>query len=298
MNTTISLSSTDILTLLCLLGISVIVVSYIMRHQLQKILFNSVSKRNRSTLLKSQWNVYRQSTFQGSLACSIGAVIIIFSWTSNEGFSKEGYSEIPEYIEDIQIPPTHFFSKPPPPPPPSIKIEEVIDPQDEEDYLFSDQDITEDAAIEEPQEVVVSKEEKAPIVNHRKEEQAVDMVGISEKMPRFPACEEMDGDHDDKMKCGQEKLIDLLYKKLRYPPLAIDMGLEGMCIVQFEIHKDGSIHNLKLVRDIGSGCGEASLRAVKSVISTYGPWVPGRQRGIPVKVLYSLPIKFKLEPHR
>ena len=298
MNIIISLSSSEILSLLCLLGLSVIVVSYLLRFQLQRLLINKKSRKINSIPIKAQWDAYRQSTLQGSLACSIGAIVVVLSWTNNQDFNKIAYSEVPIDIEEIHIPPTRFPPPAPPLPPPSLIIEEVIEPQDEDDYLFPDQDITEDAAIEVPQELEQLITEEAPYVDANREEpeENNELIGLAEQMPRFPACEEMEGNDDDKMKCGQQKLVDLLYKNLRYPPLAMENNVEGMCVVQFKVNKDGSIDDLKLVRDIGAGCGEASLEAVQEVIGAYGLWVPGRQRGRAVRVLYTLPIKFKLEP--
>ncbi|KAF2334406.1 energy transducer TonB [Flavobacterium daemonense] len=63
-------------------------------------------------------------------------------------------------------------------------------------------------------------------------------------------------------------------------------GLSGKVYVGFVIDEDGNPTKLRILRDIGYGTGE---EAVKTIVS-YGKWVPGKNRGMPVAVLYSIPI--------
>jgi protein TonB len=45
-----------------------------------------------------------------------------------------------------------------------------------------------------------------------------------------------------------------------------------------------------LLRDIGGGCGEEAVRVVKMMPK----WIPGKQKGKPVRTQFNLPVKFKL----
>jgi len=63
-------------------------------------------------------------------------------------------------------------------------------------------------------------------------------------------------------------------------------GLSGKIYVNFVIEKDGSIVEVKILRDLGYGTGEEAVR----VLSESPKWSPGMQNGQPVRVLYSLPI--------
>ena len=63
-------------------------------------------------------------------------------------------------------------------------------------------------------------------------------------------------------------------------------GLKGKIYVTFVIEKDGSVTNIKILRDIGYGTGEEAIRVLKECPK----WNPGIQNGKPVRVLYSLPI--------
>lgn len=63
-------------------------------------------------------------------------------------------------------------------------------------------------------------------------------------------------------------------------------GLKGKIYMQFVVEKDGSLADIKIIRDLGHGTGEEAVR----VLSLCPKWTPGKQKGIPVRVLYSLPI--------
>ncbi|MBR3939047.1 MAG: energy transducer TonB, partial [Bacteroidales bacterium] len=67
-------------------------------------------------------------------------------------------------------------------------------------------------------------------------------------------------------------------------------GITGRVFLTFVVEKDGSIANARILRDIGGGCGQEALRVVKSMPK----WIPGEQRGIPVRVQFNLPVYFKL----
>lgn len=74
-------------------------------------------------------------------------------------------------------------------------------------------------------------------------------------------------------------------------------GLKGKVIVQFVVEKDGSLGDIKVLRDVGYGTGEEAKR----VLSNSPKWKPGTQKGVAVRVLYSLPInvdttKYKKKP--
>lgn len=66
-------------------------------------------------------------------------------------------------------------------------------------------------------------------------------------------------------------------------------GLSGNVFVTFVIEKDGSIVDIKVIRDVGYGSGAEAVR----VLNNCPNWKPGEQQGRKVRVLYSLPIKIK-----
>ncbi len=114
---------------------------------------------------------------------------------------------------------------------------------------------------------------------------------VVEEMPRFPGCEDMKGTVNEKEECAKQKMLEFVYSNLKYPSKARDAGVEGMCVVQFVIEKDGAVTEAKIVRDIGADCGVET----KKVINNFPIWIPGKQKGKTVRVMYTLPVKFKLE---
>ncbi|WP_276131872.1 energy transducer TonB [Polluticoccus soli] len=86
-------------------------------------------------------------------------------------------------------------------------------------------------------------------------------------------------------------LNDYLGRKLMYPTVARENSIEGTVIVQFVVAEDGSVSNAKVLRSLAGGCSEEALRVVNSMPK----WKPGKQNGQPVKVFYTLPIRFVLQ---
>jgi periplasmic protein TonB len=82
-----------------------------------------------------------------------------------------------------------------------------------------------------------------------------------------------------------------LAKNMKYPDAARENNIEGRVIVEFVINEDGSISNIQVAQGIGGGCDQEAMR----VIGTLPPWKAGKQNGKAVKVLFKLPIVFKLQ---
>jgi TonB family protein len=76
----------------------------------------------------------------------------------------------------------------------------------------------------------------------------------------------------------------------KYPLAAIDAEVKGTVQVTFVVEKDGSLSDLKVVRDLGHGTGNAAI----AVLKTSKRWSPGIQNGKSVRVAYSLPIRLDL----
>jgi TonB family protein len=83
--------------------------------------------------------------------------------------------------------------------------------------------------------------------------------------------------------------LQKLQSQVKYPQEAKRMGIEGRVTVQFIVNEKGEATNPRVIRGIGGGCDEEALRIVKTA-----RFKPGMQRGVPVRVQYSLPIVFRL----
>ncbi len=89
---------------------------------------------------------------------------------------------------------------------------------------------------------------------------------------------------------GEKKLQQFLSDNLKYPPLAKQNGIMGVAYLQFIVETDGSLSNIKIIRDPGSGLGDEAVRVMK----LSPKWTPGKQNGVTVRVQYTLPVRFSL----
>jgi periplasmic protein TonB len=103
------------------------------------------------------------------------------------------------------------------------------------------------------------------------------ILTIAEQMPTYPG--------------GEDAMYEFLGSKIMYPKYAKENNITGTLIITFVVESDGSITDVRALKDIGGGCGEEAIRVVKSMPK----WTPGKQNGELVRVQYNLPIRFTLE---
>jgi|GEM_PF-506921 TonB family protein len=100
---------------------------------------------------------------------------------------------------------------------------------------------------------------------------------IVDKMPMFPG--------------GDEKLLNYLAQNIHYPAIAKKAAIQGRVLVNFTVTKSGKVKDVTVLKGIGGGCDEEAMRVVKS----FPKWIPGKLKGVPVDVSFTLPIIFKLQ---
>lgn len=168
------------------------------------------------------------------------------------------------------------------------------------DKLFNIKDQVNLLGCRHPDSIFLDMPDKSEYMNKETVEEMTEEVEKSnpkvvQEMPRFPGCEDEKMSEDERMKCSQTKLIQFVYKNLRYPYNARINGIEGNVYAQFTILENGDIGYAQVVKDIGGRCGNAALWVINRMNFTCEKWVPGMQDGDPVKVLFTLPVKFRLE---
>ncbi len=192
------------------------------------------------------------------------AALLIFIIAMKADFKSEKpnvtlteQQEIFQMEETVQ---TKQIERPPPPPRPPVPVEVPNDEVIEDDII----DISADINFEEQMELPPPPEE-AP-------EEEEDFFIAVEQMP------ELIGG------------LAELQRNITYPQMARKAGIEGRVIVQFIVTENGTVENPRVIRGIGGGADEEAVRAVLKA-----RFEPGRQRGKPVRVQYSLPIVFQLQ---
>lgn len=173
-------------------------------------------------------------------------------------------------VEEEIIEITRRFTPPPPPPPETVQADLI--------------DIVEDNTLEEEVEFQSTEDEQkdAVIINYGEgdgegEVYAEDEIfAVVEEMPSFPG--------------GDAALMSYISKNIKYPSIATENGIQGRVICTFVINRDGKVTNAEVIRSVDPSLDKEALR----VINNMPAWKPGKQRGKPVRVKYTLPIVFRL----
>lgn len=153
--------------------------------------------------------------------------------------------------------------------------------------------------IEKPEQVSIKEAVKESSPKYFTRDTFPANNGIYERaeiMPRFPGCEDEPGDNRAKDSCAKKKMMKYIYENLKYPEDAKKNGLQGNVVLRFVVTEEGAIDELRVLRNPGGGSlGEAAAKVVASMNNMPEKWIPGKQRGRPVAVRYTLPVRFKLE---
>lgn len=90
---------------------------------------------------------------------------------------------------------------------------------------------------------------------------------------------------------GDRELLKFIAQSIKYPTDAQEAGVQGRVICSFVVDKKGNIVEPKIIRGIDPSLDAEALR----VIGMMPRWTPGRQDGKAVRVLYTVPITFRLQ---
>jgi len=99
---------------------------------------------------------------------------------------------------------------------------------------------------------------------------------VVDQMPQFPG--------------GEREMMRFIRNNLRYPVSAQANGVQGTVILNFVVNREGKIVNIKVIKSIGFGCDEESVRVMEKMPM----WSPGKQKGQTVLVSFTMPIRFVL----
>jgi protein TonB len=206
----------------------------------------------------------------------IGCAVLFvgFEWGTKD-VQVVGDSGIAEIIteEDIEI--TRPEDTPPPPPPPPAPIVAEMLNVVEDNVEIEQQEIV---TTEDTQSAAQQQSYVAPAAAIQEEEEsAQEIFTIVEDNPLFPG--------------GDGEMLKFLYNSIRYPVIAQENGIQGRVTCTFVINRDGSIVDAQVVRGVDPSLDKEALR----VINSMPKWSPGKQRGKPVRVRFTLPVTFKLQ---
>lgn len=182
---------------------------------------------------------------------------------------------LPELVfeEELEVPMIEQPEVIPPPPPvvPAVTPEVVT--------VVEDDVQVEDEPVEIQEQVGGASADDAQPVEAEESlsTEKGDFVLVDE-LPEFP-----DG--------GQAGLMRYLTQHIRYPLFAQHRNLQGNVVCQFMVNEDGSISDVRVLQGVHPVLDNEAVRVLRFMPR----WKPGRLRGKPVRVCYSLPVVFRLQ---
>lgn len=138
-----------------------------------------------------------------------------------------------------------------------------------------EKEVTVVGAINAPTRPADQQSGKIPAKQEEKRPETI--FTVVENMPQFPG--------------GDAELLKFLATRIHYPREAQERGEQGRVICSFIVRKDGSITDAEVIRGVATLLDQEAIR----VIGEMPRWTPGKQRGMPVSVKYTVPITFRLE---
>ncbi len=225
-------------------------------------------KKNEKANLENKKSLFLQI----GLIIALIICIVALEWTSGQKRDSifDGMTE--EAIEEEQIPVTEEIP-PEEMPPPEVTVTDLFEIVEddvviENEVRFEDDETSEDKVVE----------IYAPVLQAEEEETEDEIFVIVEDMPRFRG-----GDIN--------KFREWVQKRVRYPELAAENGIQGRVFISFVVEPNGNVSNVTVTRSVDPLLDDAAKEAVASSPK----WEPGMQRGRPVRVRYSIPIIFQLQ---
>jgi len=172
----------------------------------------------------------------------------------------------------------------PPPPPLKSSIKFTAPVITKEEIHENDEIKTQDEVIKSEFTVGVhdvegTDEEQGKLLEEINEiaqvEKIYDHVSV-EQLPQYPG--------------GDKAMREFIIKNLRYPTVAQENGIEGKVYVRFIVSKTGEVTSVEVIKSVHPLCDKEAIR----VIQLMPKWIPGKNNGNPVSVIYSMPVVFKL----
>lgn len=238
--------------------------------------------------MESKKNPKADVSRNGSIYFAVGLALMLFLTYSTLNYKTYDKSNIDigklnldeELDEEIPIIEQVIPPPPPPPPPAAPEVIEVVEDEEEiEETVIESTETDQEEEIIEVEEIEV--------------EEVVEDVevpfAVIENVPEYPGCER--GSNADKRKCMSDKIAKFVQRKFN-TDLAGDLGLTGRqrISVIFKIDKNGNVTGVR------SRAPHPRLeKEAARVINMLPKMKPGRQRGKPVIVPYSLPITFQVQ---
>ncbi len=210
--------------------------------------------------------------FEIGLIVALALILISFEWTST-GFKTNEYEVNQTEQAEQEIIPITRQEKPKPKPPEPPKVTEILQ------IVNNDVNLQDELKLQDL-EADINTEVKPINYDVDEEEDAGQghIFFIVEDMPSFQGKD-------------VNSFRTWVSQHIKYPEIAAENGISGRVYIQFVVEPDGHVDNVKVLRGVDPALDTEAIRVVKSSPK----WTPGKQRGKPVRVAYTIPIVFVLQ---
>ncbi len=226
-------------------------------------------KKNDNVNLEKRKGIF----FQLGLVITLSLCLIAFEWTTGEKGANEFDTGNDDIMEEEMIPITEMEQQQPEIPPEIPKVTEMFEIV-EDDIVIENEILFEDDETSFDDEVAMYDFE----VGEEEEEMEEEIFVVVEDMPTFKG-----GDVN--------KFRDWVQKRVKYPQIAAENGIQGKVFIMFVVEPDGSVSNVNIMRGIDPALDNEAIKAVKASPK----WAAGKQRGAPVRVRFSITVNFQLQ---
>lgn len=237
--------------------------------------------------MKTKKNPKADLNHNSGLYFMIGLTIVLFlTWRALEyksydtNINEEVIAYISEPDLEEEVPITEVVNIPPPPPATPTIIEVVEDVIEIEETIIQSTETNQEAEVTAILDV-------GDIDVEEIEEEITVPFSVIEDIPVFPGCEK--GTKKEKKICFQQKMQEHIKKNFQYPPIALEMDVQGKVHVQFVINTNGHVTHIKT-----RGPDRLLEEEAERIIASLPQMIPGKQRGRAVKVPYSIPVTFRM----
>jgi periplasmic protein TonB len=190
----------------------------------------------------------------------------------NTRIARVVIAEMANDIQKQEVPPPPQV--PPPPPEEFEAVTKYVAPVVVDSVMPNEMN---QLSITDEQVETGSKGDAKWVQLENRDDTAAEVPTIVEEMPHFPG--------------GEMALVRYILNSIRYPVAAEKLGIHGKVYVTFIVGMDGEITDVKISESVDPLLDKEALRVVRNLPR----WIPGKQRGKPVRVSYTVPINFVLK---
>ncbi|KPK90557.1 hypothetical protein AMJ80_08260 [bacterium SM23_31] len=210
---------------------------------------------------KANMRLRTRRLFEACLVVSIILHLVLFMAFKEFEVEQIDVGTLDKRIEMEDIPETEQAKRPPPPRMPTVPVES------------ESEDLMEDVTIEMTEVTYYQTFTPPP----------PPPAMVDENIPEFLPVEDQ-----PEIIGGIDRLLQLIV----YPPMAKMAGVEGKVTVSVLVSEKGDPLQTKILQsNLGeSGCNEAAEKAIMQL-----KFIPAKQRNIPTKFWYSIPVKFVIK---